>query len=103
MQMHYYLAFDEEGDPMLQVFDTCKHFIRCIPTLVYSEVHVEDVETSQEDHNYDSCRYVLMGRPIEPRVNADPNKEWTPPPDDPLDLNTDEHEYRDTFSLIMNL
>lgn len=101
MQMHYYLAFDEEGDPMLQVFDTCKHFIRCLPTLVYSEVHVEDVETSQEDHNYDSCRYIVMSRPIEARVNVQPDGEWTPPPDDPLNLNTDDYEY-DTFTLLMN-
>ena len=101
MQMHYYLAFNEEGDPMLQVFSSCKHFIRCIPTLVYSEVHVEDVETSQEDHNYDSCRYILMSRPIEPRINVQPDGEWTPPPDDPLNLLSDEYEY-DTYSLIMN-
>lgn len=101
MQMHYYLAIDEDGDTMLQVFHTCKHFIRCIPTLVYSETSPEDVETSQEDHNYDSCRYVLMNRPIEPRLNVNPNKKWSPPPDDPLNLHTDDYDY-DTFTLLMN-
>lgn len=103
MQFHYYLAFNEDGDPMLQVFKTCKHFIRCIPSLVYDETNVEDVDTDhQEDHNYDSCRYTLMSRPIEPRVSVLPrDEEWTPPPDDPLNLNTDDYEY-DTFTLLMN-
>ena len=35
MQMHYRLAFDGEGRPMFQVFRTCRHFIRTIPSLVY--------------------------------------------------------------------
>ena len=102
MMCHYYLAFDIMGDSMFHVFNTCKHFIRCIPSLVYSETNVEDVNTDQEDHNYDEWRYVCMARPIEPRVNVQPDDtEWTPPPDDPLDLNTDDYEY-DTYQLIMN-
>ena len=103
MMCHYYLAFDIMGDSMFHVFNTCKHFIRCIPALVYDETNVEDVDSKhQEDHNYDEWRYVCMARPIEPRVNVQPNDtEWTPPPDDPLDLNTDDYEY-DTYTLIMN-
>lgn len=31
MQFHHRLAFDREGRPMLQVFSTCRHFIRTIP------------------------------------------------------------------------
>ena len=87
MQCHYRLAFDEEGYPMFYVFNTCKHFIRCIPALVYDETNVEDVNTKQEDHNYDEWRYVCMSRPIEPRINVQPDDvEWTPPPEDPLDM-----------------
>ena len=67
MQMHYRLAFDAEGRPMFQVFDTCRHFIRTIPNLVYDESNVEDIDTTQEDHIYDECRYVLMENPISPR------------------------------------
>lgn len=104
MQCHYRLAFDEEGNSMFYVFKDCRHFIRCIPSLVYSETNVEDVDTSQEDHNYDEFRYIVSQHPIEPRINVQPDgTEWTPPPDDPLDLMTDEgYEYRDTYSLIMN-
>ena len=50
MQFHYRLAFDEEGDCMFQVFNTCKHFIRTFPSLVYSESDVEDIDTDLEDH-----------------------------------------------------
>ena len=83
MQMHYRLAFDGEGRPMLQVFRTCRHFIRTIPALVYDESNVEDIDTKQEDHIYDECRYVLMENPITP-----PKKRGEPPPmqNDPLDM-----------------
>lgn len=49
---------------MLQVFDTCRHFIRTLPSLVYDEKRVEDIDTDQEDHIYDECRYVLMENPF---------------------------------------
>lgn len=70
MQFHYRFAFNEEGDCMFQVFNTCKHFIRTIPNLVYSTTHFEDIDTTQEDHIYDECRYVLMEHPITPRENV---------------------------------
>ena len=81
MQYHYRLAFDEEGTPGFQVFNSCKHFIRTIPNLVYSETDVEDIDTTGEDHIYDECRYVLMANPITPKkvIKA-------PPVFDPLDL-----------------
>ena len=59
-QLHNRLAFDSRGIPMLYVFSTCRHFIRTIPALVYSQVDVEDVDTEGEDHIYDECRYVCM-------------------------------------------
>jgi hypothetical protein len=82
MQFHYRLEFDEDGRPMLQVFNTCRHFIRTVPNLVYSESNVEDINTDGEDHIYDECRYVLMENPISPpkKVVREPMK------DDPLDL-----------------
>ena len=88
MQMHYRLAFNAEGRPMLQVFDTCKHFIRTIPNLVYDESNVEDIDSGQEDHIYDECRYVLMENPISPRQI----QKETVLRDDPLDL--DKHKSR---------
>lgn len=82
MQMHYRLAFDQNGIPMFQVFDTCKHFIRTIPALVYDEAKPEDIDTDGEDHIYDECRYLLMQHPISPREHIPYNR----PAFDPLDL-----------------
>jgi len=82
MQYHYRLAFDEDGDCMFQVFNTCKHFIRTIPTLVYSDRHIEDINTDTEDHIYDMMRYLFMERPISPRQNILNNA----PVSDPLNL-----------------
>lgn len=64
MQIHNRLAFDGQGIPMLYVFNTCKHFIRTVPNLVYSETDVEDVDTDGEDHIYDECRYMCMEYPV---------------------------------------
>lgn len=88
MQYHYRMAFSPDGMPLLQVFNTCKHFIRTIPSLVYDQAHVEDIDTEQEDHIYDECRYVLMENPIKPRETTPP-----PPPrgDDPLDMWADKY------------
>jgi len=86
MQMHYRMAFDENGHPMMYVFDCCKGFIRTIPTLVYSENKPEDLDTKQEDHIADECRYMCMLNPIAPRESV-----LQPPIKyDPLDLWKDE-------------
>lgn len=85
MQCHHRLTFDEYGQPMFQVFNTCKHFIRTIPALVYDERDVEDVDTDGEDHIYDEWRYVCMENPIAPPVK----KELKPRPYNPLDTDED--------------
>ena len=67
MQCRYRLAFDEQGYPMMYVFDTCKAFLRTIPTLSYSDTRPEDLDSDQEDHVADEWRYFCMSRPIPPR------------------------------------
>ena len=96
MQFHYRLTFDSDGLPMFQVFNTCKHFIRTIPTLVYDESKVEDINTDQEDHIYDMCRYVMMEHPLSPRPNVDMRKLG----DDPLDLYAQDHPDKYKFYRI---
>ena len=64
MQVHNRLAFDDNGIPMLYVFSTCKHCIRTLPTLVYDDSKVEDINSEGEDHIYDQLRYVCMENPI---------------------------------------
>ena len=68
MQVHYRLAFDENGFPMLYVFKNCKAFIRTMPLLQYDAHKPEDLDTSGEDHVADEVRYFLMSRPIKPRT-----------------------------------
>lgn len=89
MQMHYRLRFDEIGECMLQIFSTCRHTIRTLPSLVYSEINVEDVDTSQEDHLYDAVRYVLMRHLITPK----PAEEKKTDPFDPLEQRKSKRVY----------
>lgn len=90
MQMHYRMAFDEDGYPMLYVFSNCKAFIRTIPLLVYDDVKVEDLDTDMEDHAADESRYACMSRPISPRVP--PEAEVIE--DDPLNMMADAKKRR---------
>ena len=78
-QMHYRLSFDENGLPMMYVFDNCKAFIRTIPSLQYSEVSPEDVDTDGEDHAADEARYFCMMRPIKPRELTPPSLYYKSP------------------------
>ncbi|MCH5325524.1 MAG: terminase family protein, partial [Eubacterium sp.] len=82
MQYHYRFSFDDEGFPMFYCFNTCKEFIRTIPSLVYDDNRVEDIDTTQEDHIYDECRYVLMEHPISPTRKAPQKMNY----DDPLSV-----------------
>jgi hypothetical protein len=85
MQMHYRMAFDNNGFSMLRVFEGCKAFIRTIPTLIYSETKPEDLDTTMEDHCADEVRYLCMANPITARYTAAmPAREYNP-------LETDEH------------
>lgn len=89
MQVHHRLAFDEDDRPLLYVFNTCKHFIRTVPNLVYDETDVEDVDTDGEDHAYDMLRYVCMRNLVAPRLKkVVPIRGY-----DPLDIFTEDKGY----------
>ena len=72
MQIHHRLAFDEDGRPLLYIFNTCRHFIRTVPNLVYDDKDVEDINTDGEDHIYDELRYMCMNYVIPARKNVPP-------------------------------
>ncbi len=82
MQGYFRLSFDEQGVPMMYVFNTCKGFIRTIPELKFSAVNPEDLDTTGEDHIADEVRYMCMARPIAPTYKKKENVIY----DDPLDL-----------------
>jgi len=89
MQLHYRLAFDSMGLPMLYVFKSCTNVIRTLPVLIYDEKHPEDVDTTMEDHLYDAIRYVCMENPLNPKPIV-PEK---PPETDPLNIWADRYRY----------
>ena len=53
---------------MMYVFKNCRAFIRTVPSLVYDEYRVEDLDTNGEDHVADETRYFCMARPVPARV-----------------------------------
>ncbi len=81
MQCHYRLAFDENGYPMMYVFNTCRAFIRTIPLLRFDGNAPEDLDSSMEDHVADEWRYFCMTAPIKPRIKENSQMVMT----DPLD------------------
>lgn len=89
MQCHYRLQFDENGKPRMYVFNTCKNFIRTIPTLCYSATHYEDLDTEMEDHIADEWRYMCMTRPVKAIVREEKRR---PLGDDPLNMIKDYNE-----------
>lgn len=66
LQCQYRLQFDKEGYPRMYVLDSCKEFIRTIPTLVYDEHKPEDLCTKGEDHAADEWRYLCMCFKVKP-------------------------------------
>ncbi len=47
----------------LFTFDTCRQFIRTVPTLPRSDTNLDDVNTNSEDHAGDETRYMLKFSP----------------------------------------
>jgi len=55
----------KEGEmPMMMIAPECDQFIRTIPNLVMDERHIEDIDTSGEDHIYDEACHICMARPL---------------------------------------
>jgi len=53
------LADLPDGEPGLQVFDTCDNLIEELGSLASDQHNLEDVDTTQKDHAYDTLRYGL--------------------------------------------
>ena len=51
---------DKPEKPGLWVFDTCREWIRTVPTLMRDENNIEDIRTDAEDHIADETRYVCQ-------------------------------------------
>lgn len=64
--MKSYLSHKPYEEPILKFFRSCGNIIRTIPQLIYYQSRSgntskkEDLDTTQEDHAADDCRYALM-------------------------------------------
>ena len=57
-----------DGKPGFQATSNCENLIRMMPLLVRDRTNPEDIDTTQEDHAYDTLRYGLTNvRPPLPR------------------------------------
>lgn len=79
LEVHHRLKWNKDANgkwdgvlPMVVVFNNCKHLIRTLPSLTLDNHNLEDVDTSLEDHIYDSFRYGMMSRPMIPKKKEDP-------------------------------
>lgn len=88
MEVHERLRFDENGKPMMYVFNTCRDWIRTVPNLPYDqhEKKKEDVDTNAEDHDYDATRYFFMDHPL----TKEKRRKKEPRPFDPFSRDEDE-------------
>lgn len=70
---------DEFGDirPKMQVFNTCRNLIRCLPALRHDEKHPNDVATEPHEltHAPDALRYFCDGMPLPAEVPVDKTSE----------------------------
>ena len=63
-----------------KVFNTCKHWLRTVPSLPADPKKIEDIDTSAEDHLFDATRYSLMtrrARTMKPKTKKKPAERWT--------------------------
>lgn len=62
-QIRSRLRGDDDGNPMLVIFETCADILRTLPVLQHDQLNPEDLDTDSEDHAVDELRYACMGRP----------------------------------------
>jgi phage terminase large subunit len=58
-KVHNLLADLSDGEPGLQIFETCPHLIEQLSNLAADKHNPEDVDTDQEDHAFDDLKYAL--------------------------------------------
>lgn len=51
---------DHPEEPALYIFDHCRNLLEHLPVLQRDEKDPEDVDSKQEDHDYDSLRYRIL-------------------------------------------
>lgn len=76
----------------LKIFDTCKHWLRTVPSIPPSAINPEDVDTEAEDHAWDATRYGIMqrrGAPRDEQKASDPDEQTYKDDDDQYRMKVD--------------
>ena len=69
-QFHEHLKVPRDADekvsgvPMVQIYSTCIHFIRTVPSLIVDSNNIEDIDSAGEDHCGDEAALLFMYRPL---------------------------------------
>lgn len=72
--LHLFLSNAQDRRPYLVVHPNCKDFITTTPLLQYDDHNVEDVDTTGDDHSYDSVTLGLI------TLGYRPKNDYTTPP-----------------------
>lgn len=71
LRLHELLMVDAgDPEPWLTVSPHCKYLTRTMPEMVQDDHDPEDIDTTQDDHAIDACRYGAMSRPRPTRVET---------------------------------
>ena len=71
---------DRLNNGTFKVFNSCKHWLRTVPSLPADPKKIEDIDTTAEDHLFDATRYSLMtrrARTMKPKVKKKPAERFT--------------------------
>lgn len=67
---HRFLSTAPDGRPYMQIHPSCLSLIKTLPTLIHSSTNVEDVDTTGDDHDYDSLSLGLTSLNYVPGESA---------------------------------
>ena len=67
-------TIDDDKNPMLFFFETCRHLIRTLPMMQHDAYNPEDLDSAAEDHAVDELRYSCMSRPFGSRITKTEDK-----------------------------
>lgn len=70
-QVRARLQMDDDGRPMLYIFNNCEHLRRTIILMQHDKNNPEDIDTDGEDHLMDCLRYFCMANPIKPEYELE--------------------------------
>jgi hypothetical protein len=75
---HQGLSIASDGKPYWQIHPKCTSLIETLPTLVYDDTNVEDVDTDGDDHDYDAASLGLKTIKATWNINSGPVRPHKP-------------------------